>query len=370
MEAINDICVKLEEVSKRANNLVKPLAIAEKKQQLEELTTRSQVEGFWDNRESAEQVSRQRDRLQKLLDVYETMLADIDELQEFVEVLSGDDTDLVEEIVGKLSSIEKRLDRLEFRRMFRHEADPNSAVLSINSGAGGTEAQDWVSMLLRMYMRWCEQQGFKVELVDSLAGEEAGYKSATITVDGDYAYGHLKAEAGIHRLVRISPFDANSRRHTSFASISVSPEVTDDIDIEISESDLRIDTYRASGAGGQHINKTDSAVRITHQPTGIVVQCQNERSQHKNKATCMKILKSRLYELELKKREEAMNKLHGEKKDIAWGSQIRSYVLHPYRMVKDHRTKLEVGNVDAVLNGELTPFMEALLLSSEGKENQ
>jgi peptide chain release factor 2 len=246
--------------------------------------------------------------------------------------------------------------------MLGGENDPNNAIVSIHSGAGGTEAQDWSEMLLRMYLRWAERKGFKAEIIDYLPGEEAGVKSVTFTVNGEYAYGYLKAESGIHRLVRISPFDAGKRRHTSFSSLFVYPEIKEDIVVEINEDDLRIDTYRSSGAGGQHVNKTDSAVRITHLPTNIVVQCQNERSQHKNKAMAMKVLKARLYELKRREQEEKMEQLHSTKKDIAWGSQIRSYTLQPYRLAKDHRTNLEVGNVDAVLDGDIDPFIEAYLM--------
>ncbi len=246
--------------------------------------------------------------------------------------------------------------------MLSGEHDASSAIVSINAGAGGTEAQDWAEILLRMYLRWCERKGFKAEITEYQPGDEAGAKGVTFTVTGDYAYGYLKAEKGIHRLVRISPFDSNARRHTSFCSVFVFPEIDDDVDVEILDKDLKVDTYRASGAGGQHINKTDSAIRITHLPTGVVVSCQNERSQHKNRATAMKQLKARLYELEMEKKESEAEALGGEKKGIAWGSQIRSYVLHPYRMVKDHRTGYEVGNADGVLDGDLDGFIEAYLL--------
>jgi peptide chain release factor 2 len=251
---------------------------------------------------------------------------------------------------------------MEFARMLSGEHDASSAIVSINAGAGGTEAQDWAEILLRMYLRWCERKGFKAEITEYQPGDEAGAKGVTFTVTGDYAYGYLKAEKGIHRLVRISPFDSNARRHTSFCSVFVFPEIDDDVDVEILDKDLKVDTYRASGAGGQHINKTDSAIRITHLPTGVVVSCQNERSQHKNRATAMKQLKARLYELEMEKKESEAEALGGEKKGIAWGSQIRSYVLHPYRMVKDHRTGYEVGNADGVLDGDLDGFIEAYLL--------
>jgi peptide chain release factor 2 len=252
---------------------------------------------------------------------------------------------------------------MELKRMLGGKHDPNNAIVSINAGAGGTEAQDWVEMLLRMYLRWGEKRRFQTEIIDILTGEEAGLKNVTFTVNGPFAYGYLKAESGIHRLVRISPFDAGARRHTSFASVFVYPEVPDDIVIEIDEKDLRIDTFRSSGAGGQHVNKTDSAVRITHLPTGIVVQCQNERSQHKNKATALKILKARLYEKEMKEKSEKLEELHNTKKEIAWGSQIRSYVMHPYRMVKDHRTNKVIHNVDRVMDGEIDELIKAYLLS-------
>lgn len=252
--------------------------------------------------------------------------------------------------------------QVELRQLLGGIDDCRNAIISLHPGAGGTEAQDWAEMLLRMYLRWADRKGYKSEIMEYQPGEEAGVKSVTLTVEGEYAYGYLKSEAGIHRLVRISPYDANSRRHTSFASVFVYPEIDESIQVEINEADLRIDTYRASGAGGQHVNKTDSAVRITHLPTNIVVACQNERSQHKNKAMAMKILRSRLYELELEKQKEIMETFHKTKKDIAWGSQIRSYVLHPYRMVKDHRTGVEVGNSDGVLDGDIERFIQAYLL--------
>ncbi len=246
--------------------------------------------------------------------------------------------------------------------------DKNNAIVTIHAGAGGTEAQDWAEMLLRMYLRWAERKGYQTRVIDLLSGEEAGIKSVTFIVEGPYAFGYLKGESGIHRLVRISPFDTAHKRHTSFASVAVIPEIAEDIQIDISEKDLRIETFRASGAGGQHVNKVESAVRITHLPTGIVVQCQNERSQHRNKAIALKILRARLYELERKRREEERQRLQGEKKEIAWGSQIRSYVLHPYRLIKDHRTGVDIGNVEAVLDGDLDPFIKAYLVS-RGKDN-
>jgi peptide chain release factor 2 len=252
----------------------------------------------------------------------------------------------------------------ELKMMLGSEQDPMNAIVSIHAGAGGTEAQDWAEMLLRMYLRWAERRGFKSTIIDYQPGDEAGVKSVSMTLEGEYAYGYAKAEIGIHRLVRISPFDAGGRRHTSFASVFVYPEVDDEIVVEIDESDLRIDTYRSTGAGGQHVNKTDSAVRLTHFPTGIVVQCQNERSQHKNKAMAMKYLKSRIYELKLQEQNAKLDEVNKLKKDIAWGSQIRSYVLHPYKMIKDHRTNLEVGTVGRVLDGDIDDFIEAYLMSA------
>jgi len=262
----------------------------------------------------------------------------------------------------QIASVGAQLGQMEFRRMLSGEHDMASAIVSINAGAGGTDSQDWAEMLLRMYLRYCERRGWSTTLVDRQDGEEAGIKSATFEVAGEFAFGFLKAESGVHRLVRISPFDSNARRQTSFSSVYVLPDVDEEITVEINETDLRIDTYRASGAGGQHVNRTDSAVRITHVPSGIVVQCQNERSQIKNRATAMKILKARLYEEERRKRDEALQAANDEKSDIGWGNQIRSYVLHPYRMVKDLRTSHETSNPQAVLDGELQPFVEAYLL--------
>ena len=261
-----------------------------------------------------------------------------------------------------LSTLASELDAVELRTTLSQAEDRNNAILTINPGAGGTESQDWAQILMRMYMRWAEQHGFKVKIVDLLPGEEAGIKSTTLTISGPYAYGYLKGEAGVHRLVRISPFDANKRRHTSFAAILVYPEISEDIEIEIREDDLKTDTFRASGAGGQHVNKTDSAVRITHLPTGIVVSCQNERSQHKNKAVAMKIIKARLFDMKKKEQDEKMEEFIGDKKEIAWGNQIRSYTLQPYQLIKDHRTGFEAGNVSAVLDGKIDDFIREYLL--------
>ncbi len=273
-----------------------------------------------------------------------------------------DDSEAAHETESALEAARAEIERQELQVMLGGEHDRLGAIVSIHPGAGGTEAQDWAEMLLRLYMRWAERRGFASELADLQPGDGGGVKSATITVDGDYAYGYLKAEAGIHRLVRISPFDANARRHTSFASVFVFPAIDDKVEVVINPADLRIDTFRASGAGGQHVNKTDSAVRFTHLPTNIVVTCQNERSQHKNRAMAMKILRARLFELEERKRREELEKFSKDKKEIAWGSQIRSYVLHPYQMVKDHRTGVEIGNTNAVLDGAIDEFIEAYLM--------
>ena len=292
------------------------------------------------------------------------LLADrMSDLEAMAELASEEGGEAMhDELAREIVTIQSDISKAEISVLLSAEHDRVNAIVSIHPGAGGVEAQDWAEMLMRMYLRWAEKNGFGREILDYQAGEEAGVKSVTFTVSGDYAYGKMKAEAGVHRLVRISPFDANKRRHTSFASVYVYPEVEEDIDIDIDEKDLRIDTYRASSAGGQHVNKTDSAVRITHLPTNIVVQCQNERSQLKNKNVAMKVLRSRLYELRKKEHEEKLGKVVSEKKDIAWGSQIRSYVFQPYQMVKDHRTGMETGNVNAVMDGEIEQFIEAYLM--------
>lgn len=269
---------------------------------------------------------------------------------------------LLEDIEKDINTLKAEVDDLELRSILSAEEDKNNAIMSIHPGAGGTESQDWAQMLMRMYLRWAEQKGFKTQIIELLPGEEAGIKSATVTITGSYAYGYLKGEAGVHRLVRISPFDANKRRHTSFAAILVYPEISEDIEVELKEEDLKMEAFRASGAGGQHVNKTSSAVRITHIPTGIVVSCQNERSQHKNKATALKVLRARLYDLKKKEQDKKIEEFIGEKKDIAWGSQIRSYILQPYQLVKDHRTGIETGTVTAVLDGNIDEFIRKYLL--------
>lgn len=316
--------------------------------------------GFWNQPEKSAAVLKERRRLERKLETLKSLRTGDEDLEAWRELLAEGESD--PEVTTFLDRLERQLDKLDLELKLSGPDDDKSAIVAIHPGAGGTESQDWAEMLLRMYLRWAEQHEFESEVLDRLEGEEAGIKSVTFAVRGDYAYGYLKGENGVHRLVRISPFDAQSRRHTSFASVYVYPEVDDTVDIEVNDTDLRIDTYRSSGAGGQHVNKTESAVRITHLPTGIVVACQNERSQIKNRATAMKILRARLYDLELKKRAEEQAKREDLKKEIAWGSQIRSYVLQPYRMVKDHRTGVEVGDADRVLDGDLDPFIEAWLV--------
>ncbi len=320
-------------------------------------------EGFWDDPDQAKQVMKERSVLEQELKTFEALTQKLEDAEVLLELAAEEgDRQAGKEVQTAAAELENGLARLEAARLLGEPDDHRGAILAVNAGAGGTDAQDWAEMLLRQYTRYCERQGFEVKLLDLQEGEEAGIKSATIQVDGHQAYGLLKGESGIHRLVRISPFDASHRRHTAFASVFVSPQVDEDIEIEIKDADLRIDVFRASGAGGQHVNKTSSAVRITHLPTGVVVQCQNEKSQHRNKDLAMKVLRARLYEMELKKREEEKRQIHEGLQDISWGSQIRSYVLAPYRLVKDHRTGVEVGNVDAVLDGELDPFIQGYLI--------
>jgi peptide chain release factor 2 len=319
--------------------------------------------GFWDDAIKAKKIQKERGRVQDAIESWESFNSIWEDASLMLEMaLEEEDEEATREVADTLESLEVRVDSFELECMFSAEHDENNALITIHAGAGGTEAQDWVDMLLRMYLRWAEEKGFKTDILDYLPGDEAGVKGVTVMVNGHYAYGYLRSEMGIHRLVRISPFDAGGRRHTSFASVFIFPELDDNIDIDVNEKDLRIDTYRASGAGGQHVNKTSSAVRITHLPTGIVVQCQNERSQHRNKDMAFKMLRARLYEREKELQAKEQEDLHGEKKDIGWGSQIRSYVLQPYRMVKDHRTNCEIGNVDGVLDGNLEPFIKAYLL--------
>ena len=327
------------------------------------------ADDLWEDPEKARGLLKEKSNIENFIQPLSSTEKKFEDLQVLLELSEEEGGELLLEDADKgLKSLLSELDDVELRNTLSQKEDKNNAIMTINPGAGGTESQDWARILMRMYMRWAERNGFKIETVDLLPGEEAGIKSATLTVSGQHAYGYLKGEAGVHRLVRISPFDANKRRHTSFAAILVYPEITEDIDIEVKEDDLRIDTFRASGAGGQHVNKTSSAIRITHAPSGIVVSCQNERSQHKNKAMAMKILKARLYVIRKKEQDEKMDEFIGEKKEIAWGSQIRSYTLQPYQLVKDHRSGYEAGNVNAVLDGNIDDFIkEYLLLKREKK---
>ena len=321
--------------------------------------------GFWDDQESAARTAAAHSRAQRRLETFEGLVADVADLGELAEMAAGDE-EMAAELATQLESVERRLGQLEEERLFSGDYDSGDAVVSVHAGAGGTDSQDWAEMLLRMYLRWAERRGFSVEMKEASPGEEAGLKSATFIVRGENAYGLMAAERGVHRLVRISPFDSSSRRHTSFAQVDVAPLVDEDVEVEIDESELRVDTYRASGAGGQHVNKTDSAVRVTHIPSGVVVQCQNERSQTQNKAVAMQLLRSKLIELEERRRAEELAKERGEVKDVAWGSQIRSYFLHPDQRVKDHRTGHESGDTQRVLDGDIDDFVRDYLLKTAG----
>jgi peptide chain release factor 2 len=339
--------------------------VASQEKRLVEVEQRAADPDLWQDNDVAMQIQQERARLQRSLEAFlalEKGLSDASELRELAE----EDAEIAQEVDASLAKVQQAVERLELQRLLGGPYDPNNAIVQINAGAGGTESQDWAQILMRMLLRWAERRGFDLEMLDTQPGEEAGIKSTSFMVSGPYAYGYLKSEAGVHRLVRISPFDSQKRRHTSFASVGVAPEIDDSIEIDIRDDDLRVDTYRSSGAGGQHVNKTDSAIRLTHLPTGIVVACQAERSQHKNRAKAMKMLRAKLFELELRKQAEEKAKITGEKKSIEWGSQIRSYVLQPYRLVKDHRTGHEIGNADAVLDGDLDGFIEAYLAGKTG----
>lgn len=336
--------------------------IPEKLKRLKDLDKRLADSTIWKDHNKIKDIHSEKASINNIVTNWKEISTLWEDLHVLLDLAQEDESSVILDIEDTLKELEDNIDSIERTYVLSGVDDRKSAFLEIHAGAGGLEAQDWAEMLLRMYLRWAEGSGFKSKIIDILSDEEAGIKSATIEVAGEWAFGYLKGETGVHRLVRISPFDANNRRHTSFASVMVTPEVDQDIDIKIDEKDLRIDTYRASGHGGQHVNKTDSAIRITHIPTGIVVQCQNERSQHKNKIFAMKILLSKLYKLEEQRQKEQMNEFHKSKKEIAWGNQIRSYILQPYQMIKDHRTNLEVGNVEAVLDGDITPFINAYLL--------
>ena len=342
--------------------------IAAKEQRLAELDAEMGVPAFWEDTRRAQELIRERSELVRTVTRVKELATRAEELRVTLELATEvDDGSLDAEMTESATALRRELDEFELKVMLAGPHDSKPAVLSIHPGAGGTESQDWAQMLMRTYLRWCERHGFKAEVVDLLAGEEAGIKSATIEITGEYAYGYLRGEMGVHRLVRISPFDASRRRQTSFASVAVVPEV-DDVEVTVREDEIRVDVFRSSGPGGQGVNTADSAVRITHLPSNIVVQCQNERSQLRNRDTAMRILKARLYEVAQKKQREELQELTGEKKEIAFGSQIRSYTFHPYQLIKDHRTGVEVGNVEAVMDGDLDPFIKAYLLWSRGRE--
>ncbi|MEW6002022.1 MAG: peptide chain release factor 2 [Nitrospirota bacterium] len=337
------------------------------KEEIEGIKNELTLEKVWSSPQRSRELLKRKSKLVDAVSHFETLSEKLSYIEESIGILEEESGELfLGDLQKEIKNLKEDLESLEIENLLSGEHDRNNAILTIHPGAGGVESQDWAQMLLRMYLKWAERHKFNAQIVELQTGEEAGIKSATITVTGPYAYGYLKAEAGVHRLVRISPYDANKRRHTSFVAILVYPEVEEDIDIEIKEEDIKMETFRASGAGGQHVNKTSSAVRLTHILTGIVVSCQNERSQHKNRAIAMKILKSRIYDLKLREQEKKIEDLIGDKKDIAWGSQIRSYILQPYRIVKDHRTGVEAGNVDAVLEGYLDKFIKAYLKKSSG----
>jgi len=321
-------------------------------------------DNFWESHDKATPLLKERRLLSSKIDSFNKLATDFEESEiMFNLAMEESDSSVIEEVSSQLQNIRDKIKKASLDLMLDGEDDQNNAIVSINAGAGGTEAQDWAEILFRMYARWVERKGFKFNLIDFQPGDEAGIKSVTFMAEGEYAYGYLKTEKGVHRLVRISPFNANGKRHTSFASVFVYPELDNEIAIDVDEKDLRVDVFRASGAGGQHVNKTSSAVRITHMPSGIVVQCQQERSQHRNKEMAMTVLKSRLYQLEKQKQDDKLQEMHDGKEEIAWGSQIRSYVLHPYQMIKDHRINLETGNVSSVLDGAIDPFIEGVLLA-------
>ena len=360
---------KIDVISSTLELLRKHVNFDEAVVRLNDLEAQTTLPDFWNDQTVAQNVMREKNRLERQINLIKDMQSEMDDCVGLIELgLAEGDDHVVGEAEAALTKLVVEADKRQLESLLSGEADANDCFLEIHAGAGGTEAQDWAQMLVRMYGRWCEQRGYKVQMIEESAGEEAGIKSVTMRIDGENAYGWLKTESGVHRLVRISPFDSSARRHTSFASAWIYPVVDENIEIEIEDKDLRIDTYRASGAGGQHVNKTDSAIRITHLPTNIVVQCQNDRSQHRNRATAFNMLKARLYELELQKREEAASDAAASKTDIGWGNQIRSYVLHPYQMVKDLRTNVEKGNAQGVLDGDLDGFIEASLAARVGMQ--
>ena len=342
--------------------------LAGKERRLAEIEQVIAKNGFWDNPEETKPILKERTSLSNKIENFKKLTTDLEESQILLDLaIDESDQEVLAEVTQQITALDQKVAALSLQIMLDGEDDGKNAIISINAGAGGTEAQDWSEMLFRMYTRWVERRGYEIELIDFQPGEEAGIKSVTFTAEGENAYGYLKSEIGVHRLVRISPFNASGKRHTSFASVFVYPELDQEIVIDIEEKDLRIDVFRASGAGGQHVNKTSSAVRITHLPTGMVVQCQQEKSQHRNRDLAMKVLKARLYQREKEKQEERLQEVHDSKDEIAWGSQIRSYVLHPYQMVKDHRINLDIGNVNEVLDGGIDPFIEGVLLAKKHK---
>jgi len=353
---------KIDEIKSKLQHLIESMAFDEKNARLDELDKLTSSPDLWNDADRAKSLLQEQQSLKKLVNATAEIRRKVDDLLDLI-VLGAEEKDesISETINAEIEKVSQAYNQFEFLKTLSGELDANSAYLSIHSGAGGTEACDWVAMLLRMYSRWCEDHEMKASVVNFLDGDGAGYKSVTLHIEGEYAFGYLKSERGVHRLVRISPFDSNKRRHTSFASVDLVAEVSNDIEIEIDENDLRVDTYRSSGAGGQHVNKTDSAVRITHLPTGVVVACQNERSQHKNRSTAMKMLKAKLYQIELEEREKMANQDYANKQKIEWGSQIRSYVLHPYNLVKDLRTNVETSDTSSVLDGNIDKFIEAYL---------
>ncbi|HEU5139245.1 MAG TPA: peptide chain release factor 2 [Bacillales bacterium] len=357
-----EIKQKLSEMDGRLHDFRGSLDLDTKKERIRELDLKMADPAFWDNQEEAQKVIQEVNGLKDLVGDFSELEEKYDNLEVSYELVKEEgDAELGQELEEGVRSLGERLNRFELKLLLDEPYDANNAILELHPGAGGTESQDWAQMLLRMYTRWGEEQGFKVETLDYLPGDEAGVKSVTLLIKGRNAYGNLKSEKGVHRLVRISPFDSSGRRHTSFVSCEVTPEMDDDVEIDIRQEDLRIDTYRSSGAGGQHVNTSDSAVRITHDPTGIVVTCQSERSQIKNRSQAMKMLKAKLYQRKLEEQKAEMDEIRGEQKEIGWGSQIRSYVFHPYNMVKDHRTNVETGNVQAVMDGDLGQFIDAYL---------
>ncbi len=356
----------LKTLQNKAQNIAKILNPDSLQKRLDEINALESHQEFWNDAKKAGEITKEKRKCERILHTYTEMKAELDDAKELFEIAESEgDSSTLELLFENVESLQSHIQKVEIEVMLSGEFDSSNAIITIQPGAGGTESQDWASMLYRMYLRWSERRGFKVELLDYQDGEEAGIKGAAFIIKGENAYGYAKSENGVHRLVRISPFDANAKRHTSFASVQVSPELSEDIDIEILDKDIRIDTYRASGAGGQHVNKTESAIRITHFPTGIVVQCQNDRSQHKNKATAMKMLQSKLYELERLKQSEGV--ANAEKSEIGWGHQIRSYVLAPYQQVKDLRSNYATSDTDGVLDGDIDDLIESVLVLGENK---